>query len=201
MALTGNALLANLTALKVYLAIEAVDESWNTLLESIVQSLSTKFDRELGCQWVKKTYTAQKVSGSGKRLLYLPAWPIVQLTTVKEDGITLTENTDFVAHADLGVLERISLVPSSTGAEPAWSTDTPLNIEVTFDAGRLVADIPADIVLALFKQVALEWMEAKTSSWGQTSRSFPDGSVTRYERKDLLPEVEEAIGSYRRPRI
>ena len=88
--------------------------------------------------------------------------------------------------------------------EPAgtkWSDYVPRNIEVTFTAGYLVANVPADLVFALFKQVAREWQEQKTSSWGEVSRNFQDGAVTRLEQKDLLPEVKAILDGYRRKRL
>jgi len=59
--------------------------------------------------------------------------------------------------------------------------------------------IPKDLQLAVFKQVAFEFKRYVQQDWGESSRSFPDGSVSFIE-KDLLPSVNTILERYRKLR-
>lgn len=63
--------------------------------------------------------------------LFLTNWPVTTMTTVVEDGVTLTVNTDF-KWSSTGKLIRVS-----GGYQTAWKTTKPDSIVVTYVGGYL----------------------------------------------------------------
>lgn len=61
--------------------------------------------------------------------------------------------------------------------------------------------IPKDLELACMQQVAVEWKRAQKGEWGESSRSFPDGSVTTMSEEEMLPYVKRVLEKYRRVSI
>lgn len=61
--------------------------------------------------------------------------------------------------------------------------------------------VPRDLELACMQQVAVEFQRQQKDEWGETSRSFPDGSVTTMSEEELLPYVKRVLEKYRRVSI
>lgn len=58
--------------------------------------------------------------------------------------------------------------------------------------------VPKDLELACMQQVAVEFQRQQKKEWGETSRGFPDGSVTTMTEEELLPYVKRVLEKYRR---
>jgi len=159
------------------------------LADLTINGVSQEFESEVDCDLFNATYTASPLDGSGKFFMYLPHWPVTDVDSVVEDGVTLTEGTDFFVDYDYGILTK--------PAGGKWTTARG-GVVVTYDAGY--AAVPGDIVLACLKQCAVEYMRSKKSEWGQTSRSAGDGSVSLVE-PGLLKDVQAVLARYQRVRI
>lgn len=61
--------------------------------------------------------------------------------------------------------------------------------------------VPKDLELACMQQVAVEFQRQQKKEWGETSRGFPDGSVTTMVEEELLPYVKKVLEKYRRVSI
>lgn len=61
--------------------------------------------------------------------------------------------------------------------------------------------VPRDLELACMQQVAVEFQRQQKSEWGETSRSFPDGSVTTMSEDEMLSYVKKVLEKYRRVSI
>lgn len=72
---------------------------------------------------------------------------------------------------------------------------------MTVNEPDTIIRIPKDLELAVMQQVAVEFQRQQKNEWGETSRSFPDGSVTTMGEEDLLPYVERILKKYRRVSI
>ena len=193
MSLLANALIT-LEDFKVYAGIDAAVSKDDTLFELLINSVSARFDTETGRVLKSAAYTDLYLDGNGERDLDLPNYPITAVASVYEDDILLVVGALydylFVAGGPLavnGILRRVNAV---------WSLGSQ-NIKLTFTAGYVT--VPSDLQMACLKQCAREWQTQKTSSWGETSRSFGDGSIS-YETKDLLDDVKAVLNRYaRRP--
>lgn len=203
--------LITLAQLKVYLGSGFEGNQNDALLELLIDNVSVEFDRFLGRTLAKTTYTAIYLDGNGEDTLSLPNWPVVSVTSLYEDDTLLTSGLDYdyvlyTSESDAYLRKVNATWPGMT----AWGTSTwlkgPKTIKLTYTAGYVVQGatpgagetaLPADIKLACMIQVAREWKKTQGAEWGESSRTFKDGSTTRIER-GLLQDVEEILVRYRR---
>lgn len=192
----ANALLT-LTQLKAY-----INESGSTLdalLVLVIDGVSDVFNGITGRMLAKTTWTSRAINGSGSRYLYLPDYPVVGSITgiveSDEDGNTVSyTSSDFtlISTNDYAFLLKVVGV---------WRRGY-LNETLTFVAGFDVAGtsptIPGDLKFAALEQTAFEWKKAQQKDWGVTSKTFPDGSITKENVTELLPQVKAIINRYRR---
>jgi len=57
--------------------------------------------------------------------------------------------------------------------------------------------VPKDLELACMQQVAVEFQRLRKKEWGETSRSFGDGSVSIMTEGEFLPYVKMILEKYR----
>lgn len=95
------------------------------------------------------TSTAFAMDGSGTEVQLLPEFPVNTVGTVQEDGAVLPA-TDYVLDPTTGSLIRVpsgqGYVSSNTQLAPSvvWNRGRQ-NIQVTYDHGWSLADIPRDV--------------------------------------------------------
>lgn len=189
--------LITLDQLKAYLGPGFEGNQNDALLELLIDSVSATFNSHLGRILAKTTYTSLKLNGpEATPDLVLPNYPIVSIASIYEDDTLLVENTDYYVDYAAGIIHRIG----GNWVE-GWH-----EIVITYVAGYVVQGatpgtgetaLPANIKLACFIQAAREWKKTQGAEWGESSRTFPDGSTTRVER-GLLKDVEELLAPYRR---
>lgn len=188
--------LITLDQLKVYLGSSFSGNTNDAMLELLIDSVSVAIDAHLARTLTKTTYTSLKFEGPDGPDLRLPNWPIVSITSIYEDDVLLVEGTDYYVDYAAGIIHRIG-----GNWVKGWN-----EIVVTYVAGYVVQGatpgagetaLPADIRLACSIQAAREWKKSQGAEWGESSRTFPDGSTTRTER-GLLKDVEELLAKYRR---
>jgi len=124
-----------------------------------------------------KTYTGYRVgdeakaSGSGGSLLHLPNWPIASvISAVDKYGTVYTEGDD----------EDFVITPGPMSFslklnEGIWTKGIG-NFTMQYQAGFIT--IPSDITLLCYEMIARKWKTMKEQGWGESSRSFPDGSIS-----------------------
>lgn len=187
--------LITLDQLKLYLGPN-VGTTNDALLELLIDNVSEEFNRRLGRTLAKTTYTSLALDGDHEEILELPNWPAVSVTSIYEDDVLLVADTDYEVDLARGLIKRVG---------GHWSKGFQ-NIVITYVAGYTVQGatpgtgetaLPADLKLACMIQTAREWKKTLGSEWGETSRSFPDGSSSRVER-GLLKDVEEILQRYTR---
>ena len=199
MSLDANALIT-LEALKEQLEEAPNQDDFDRALEFMINVASELIRDEVKEDLVYTTYASQKISGSGITILRVPNRPIVALTTVVEDDITLTEDTDFYCHYGAGYLEKADGATWNKGIK---------NIELTYKAGYWVDKqtdaeerMPRTLQLACMTQASLWWDKFKKENWDEVSRSFPDGSTaTLYSiiKEDIFPAVKKMCARHKRP--
>jgi len=191
-AIRATALLTLANA-KTYCGI--LDTTWDAVLTVIINAVSEAFNSSCGRVFAKTTYTDNYIDGNGEKDLLLPHFPIIEISALTENDVALTQGTtaDYILYSDEGRLHRLG----------KWY-HSPKAIKLTYKAGYVaipvdpdVENLPADLALAIRIQVAHEWQKMKSSAWGETARSFPDGSMTYLSKKEFLPEVETVLARYR----
>jgi thiamine pyrophosphate-dependent acetolactate synthase large subunit-like protein len=69
---------------------------------------------------------------------------------------------------------------------------------MTVNEPDTIIRIPRDLELAVMQQIAVEFQRQQKKEWGETSRSFGDGSISTMTEEELLPYVKEVLKKYRR---
>jgi len=180
MAVDTNALIT-LVDLKAYLGTTPAGA--DALLEILINQVSGMARTCLGRNLIQATYSNLLLDGPGSEYLYLPDWPISEVTGVYEDDVLLTIDTDYKVYAARGILRRLNGI---------WAEGA-LNIKISsHKAGYLITDLPRDIQALVVNKVAAEWQRQKNSMWGQTSRSTSGGSEN-FELPLAFTEDEEKV--------
>lgn len=136
-------------------------------------------------------------------------------TNIPAIGATLVGNTS----AAEGELSKLTLESGIWADGDAVGEAAFLSITGTFEdnetvkvdggAGNVmtvnepydIIRIPKDLELACMQQVAVEFQRQQKKEWGETSRSFADGSVSITTEEELLPYVAKVLKKYRRTSI
>ena len=124
-------------------------------------------------------------------MLHLPNWPIASVISVVDKyGTIYTEgDKDFV----------ITPSPMSFSLkrnEGTWASGVG-NFTVQYQAGYIT--IPSDIVLVCYEMIARKWKTMKEQGWGESSRSFPDGSTASVNADGEFNKSQLAVlAKYRR---
>jgi len=164
------------------------------LIKQAIEAISARFASHIGVYSLREdTYTGQILDGPGEKYLYLPNWPVSSITSLSEDGTALTEGADydFVLDEAAGIVERIGT---------NWINKRKA-ITITYEAGYTISGSTATLPYAL-KEVALievgRMIQAlQHKLWGETSRSFGEGSSS-FNTDQFLPETIEALRHFRR---
>lgn len=162
------------------------DDQDIVVLDAIINGVCEFIKGFTGRVLPQTTYTAVKYDGSGRSNFWLPNYPVSALTSVHEDNVLLTLDTDYYAYLTTGRLLRNGV----------WSA-TPQGIKATYTAGYAPASMPTDIKLACLIQATDVWQKFQHKSFGEISRSLASQSVTVTEQ-DVLPLVRTLLNRYRR---
>jgi hypothetical protein len=172
-------------------------------VETAIETVSRRFASFFGMTSLRKTtYTSVALDGTGERYLYLPAYPVVSITSIYEDGVLLVENTDFYVDYEAGIVERAGTL--LTGYEETtgygkW-LDKRKAVVVTYVAGYDISGtvtLPWDIKAAALNEAARMAIAIKNSMFGETSRSL-EGATISFETGEFLPDTLATLKRYRR---
>ena len=185
MSLENHAYL-ELSEAKDYLQLK--DSTDDEALTRLVNSVSMKMDKYLERTIRQTTYTDQLLDGTGLPEIDVPNFPITTLTSVYEDDVLLTVDTHFYSYAVEGYLRKYGTA--------VW-TSNPKGVKLTYVAGYVVDEIPADLKQACLEQVAYDFQKFKQSRWGEVQRTFGDGALT-FETTTFIKSVLDVLKLYRK---
>jgi len=203
--------LTRLARVKNHLGIAAAEAKYDVELVQAINEASAQIESYAGRYFRSRTWTHDgttlpRLSSTGGTRLWLPAYPITSVTSLKLEptGSAMTAwngtSGDYAVRALEGIIELVS----------GWSFwDAPNVVELTYVGGFL--DSPtaaqasfygwtsaaADVEAAAVQQVAWFWSSKDRHREGVTSRSF-EGVTTAFMTDALLPEVKEKLERYRR---
>ena len=179
-------LLATLSDLKEFLGkdTDGMDPLLTTLLTRVSKRVETWLNRELD----KKART--KLYDAGRRLYYLPAYPIdlnSPVTVLWQDQLQ-TLSSDYWIWDDIGMIELYT----------RYDRIQPREMSFTWTGGwvGVSTDVPDDVQLGVIIQTAFLFRRRKDI--GVSSFSLPDGSMTVNTPLKLLPDVIDILRPHRR---
>jgi hypothetical protein len=138
---------------------------YDTLLADIIPSKQAWLERRCGRAFDEATYTDQVVSGNGESRLYLPNWPVTDLSAVKSvasDGTTTTLSSSSYRLVDERYIYRLTSLDLSWGYRalergPVWAEGDG-NYQITYTAGYTTGGsgtMPEDLKDLMYKLVDL----------------------------------------------
>tara|TARA_R100000734_G_C3319178_1_gene114522 strand:+ start:2044 stop:2688 length:645 start_codon:yes stop_codon:yes gene_type:complete len=179
--------LCSYTDVETFLEID-VDSTLQThLTNTFIPYVDAAIKRFLGYDVEQATYT-ETFDGNEQQDLFLRHIPVASITSVVEDGNTLTSgNTKDYVHYDNGKLRRIVI---------RWSGIKPKNVVVTYVGGYSSSDIPDQIKLTSARAAARLFMTSL-----QTSAKADTGTVSSHLSDNTAQTgfdvaLTERIGDY-----
>lgn len=158
--------------LKNYLNVDY--DLWDTLLATMSTSARVRLEKYTGCTFITKTLIATFSSVSTS--IEIPYGPIQSITSIKSidssgTKTTLTEGTDYIITGNLFKTIKFFNAPA-----------TPIEIE--YVAGWTDSTMPADLKLAIMKQVAMdfEYREGTSDSKTEELSNSARGLCKLYRR-------------------
>lgn len=144
-------------------------------------------ERDLDRILVKRSVTESFDGGRGTILL--DSTPVVSITTVVEDDVTLTADSDYVVHAKHGILYR-----GSSTSRWCWS-DGIQNVTVTYVAGY---NNPPSVA----RKVCLNAVQGMWQTSQQAPHEFLDAEVAVATASGALTQLErQSYNSLRSPEL
>jgi len=198
--------LVTLSAARAYLGKAATDTGDDPVIETIIDAVSAKFSNYCNRDFALATDATLYLDGNGAGVLCLPRYPVVSIGACVDGLNTLTvgddeDLDDVILYENEGMLKRVGAV---------WMKGRKNVVLTSFKAGYVVQGttpgtgetvLPADLKLAALVQIAADFQAFKKRDWGEVSRTFPDGSVTRSQTSGLLKEVQDTLDQYKDIRI
>ncbi len=137
--------IAELTDIRAFLDIPSGQTGKDTLLEALLDTYNKIIEDYLGVPMINTAYTAEKYDGDGTDILYLERYPIISVTTLIVDDVTITSAYYFL-YSNMG---KIKL-------DGSIFTKDYQNISITYSAGHGAArsNIPKPLKNALLSWVS-----------------------------------------------
>ncbi len=186
------------TLAKVHLDanIAATDADRDTVINSIIASVTAEMQRYMGRDIVQRTATDERIDSTGSHEISTREYPIIEIASLTEADSTLTEDTDFEAQE--GDLARGRLVRISGGFPTGWAKGRRI-VKTTYDHGFVT--VPQDLVGVCTSEVVNRFFDTVQSAKarrGLTSQGVdPAGSVA-FDKDFWAREVVPVLKRYRR---
>lgn len=168
---------------KVALDLAASDISQDARLAWVVDGVCRAIEDYCGRTFLAETET-ELLDGDGEDVILLKS-PIISVTTLINDGTTLTVTTDYLVYGTLG---KIRLLESAF-------VDGPQTVSVTYRHGWEADKIPASIKSAAIMWSCKRFLDVKDSRVGVTSVSLGDQTIGYAQ--SMPTEIQEMVQPYR----
>jgi uncharacterized phiE125 gp8 family phage protein len=183
MPLSANAIVDVVSA-KRYIKLTGTSD--DTLIEDIINGVSTLFEKYCNCKFINIAVT-EVLDGNGSDIIIVNSLPVSLLTSVKtREGTTWTAQTltDFVIASVAGMIKW----------ENGTYTEGFQNIELKYTAGygANIAALPDDLKLAGMKQCQF-FYERDSADFSDT---FEEGMIVRAPSELLSPTVRGMLSPY-----
>lgn len=144
-------------------------------VQTWITEVTDKISEETGKKYASTTATSEKHDGDGTPFVLLDHYPVLTITSLVVDGITLTASTDYWIY-DYGAGQLELKTPAIPRAEE--STSGHENIVVTYTYGfSAVPSAVKELCVVLVALKALSAAALKKTDLGAL-KSYSDGDVT-----------------------
>lgn len=187
--------------LKRYLDMESDETRWDTLLGELSTQVAAEFEKYLRRSLENTGSRTEVRSLTGRqRILWVSAYPIVSVTSVKEDYLrefgadSVVPATDYFVNANQGLIEH---------EDRPWYGGNDV-VQIVYEGGYTKASdvlvgIPDEWVLAAKQQISFEWQRRKNP--GANSITFAGGGAQTFQDIRLLASVKEKLYPSQRKRV
>lgn len=171
-------------SVKIYLNI--TDTNSDSILASLVASISKQIETECNRVFAKKDYT-EYYDGDGSDSLSLRQYPINSITSIHDDigrdygASSLVAAADYTFDAESGIVKSDHCFSAGKN-----------NIKVVYNAGY--ENIPGDLELAANYLVAAEFKRSRTEVNTAEGQEAKERNIESLEKK-----AEKIIDKYRKP--
>ncbi len=183
---TVNAL-TDLAAVKVWCSVESDDDTFDDILESLIDSVSIQFNKLTNRDLKARAITAQ-YTGDGTDDILLPQYPVNTITSIFVDSEksfgaeTEVSDYDFETDSGLVILDESSF-------------------SKVFKANKFVynggfSTIPSDMVVAAKDQIKWLFRRWRDNTEGLTGISMEGGNIQMTEAGEILKTAFVVIKRY-----
>jgi len=177
---------------KTLLQIPSGDTSQDALLTLLIQTVSKQIESYLSRRLGQRDYL-ETLAANNRQILQLEQWPTNIVTFVKESGVTLVPEQDYLVLPQY--LEAGQIYRGQGWTGPAWVrglTADPyagqLIFEASYNSGYLLPgddapvgwtgeDLPADIQLCAMQMVSKTYGLSNAGNLGQNLTSIKEGGL------------------------
>lgn len=173
--------------------VSRTDEELNTLY-NMVNWVSEGIEAFVGSYVIQSSIT--EYSDGGEEYVFLTKLPAVSVTTVKELGITLTANTDYVFDSDMAAIRRLNSTASDVYTASTFESGTKA-VMVTYVSGygtqtrsngdlTSVTDVPEDFKMAAYIWVDHLWNKGPANYSPELGTATGTRAAIPYAVKEIL---------------
>ena len=189
----------SMTEIKHYLRIDLAEDKHNPVLNMLNEHKTRNIQDWIGRDITQDTYSEYFDIEEDQGSIFLAQYPISSVVGVTDNGIALTEDTDFYAYTNTGIIKIRKIDPSLTsrGLTRKLGDFYPglRTVTVTYVAGY--SPIPGSIKEATLKLINREFYDRGVDDI--KSQSSGSQSFTRADLRDGMPVgVYTLLHPYRR---
>ena len=178
------------------LDIDSGDTAANTLLARLISRVSGLVENYLNRSVLSTSRTYQTDVARGQGEIFLPAYPVSSITSIKNDVLrqfdasTVIDSGDYYLESTSGrVSFDVVIVPGRGVLQVVYTGG------MAEDTSSFITAYP-DIAEAVDEQVAYHWMQRNRV--GEVSQTTAGGSVSTVSLAALLPTVKGVLANHRR---
>ena len=177
MALAANALVT-LAKTKLFVGVPSATVSEDEILEDFINAVSDLIELFCNRDFIEKTFVETR-DGNRTQEMLLHQWPINALTEVKIDSLRAFGTESIIDITTFQVVNNERA--EGVGIRRKDGTIFPRGagtIQVTYDAGFLLAAIPNDVALACKIAVGYYYEKQQNKNWSVATKSKGDEDVS-----------------------
>lgn len=168
------------------LKIGSDDTSFDDSLRRLINSVSRTIEDYTGKYFAARDIAAEKYDGKGTAILILRRTPVIRISTLLNDTITVDAD-DFVFYPDTGKVQLTDGTAFVCG---------PQKVSVTYRCGYDRQDMPDNVAEAARLWVCHKFKIGDKQRWGVNSQTVNEESFS-FSTGEMPPEVREILDMYR----
>jgi hypothetical protein len=179
-----------LADLKSFLGLTLDEQTaFNDVLDMILDSVIVEADRYMGIKYFA-TVNGATEKFDGFNAIFSLGYANVNVLSVT---LVVEGETEEVVSSDYYIVNAARGIVKIRSGELQVGRDS---VHIKYSGGYGEDAAPSDLRFKVIKQASYEFRRRKDP--GLSGVRYPDGSVSKYEISEWLPDVEEVLNRYRR---